>query len=701
MTARPNAFGEVRAELDHNALDLAFFEWRDYKTLFESTDRFIVVGRRGTGKSALTYQLKKVWTGRKFPLVLVAPNEDEVIGLRPMARYFGSTVMRIRAGVKLAWRYALLMEVLIHLAQDYKSKSVVEANALLREHSQKWRASGSSIIPRIRTVLKDFAQKHGSEEDRIAELAGYLSLNKVTEDVAHLVAQSGMTFVILTDRLDEGYEPDPVGTGLVDGILYGTDEVRTALESNVRAVVFLRDNIFRAIESEDNDFSRNLEAQVLRLHWDPQELFYMVCARIRVLFKIDKESDVKVWNSITANELHGREGFKQCLRHTLYRPRDVIALLNSAFYQAQRQQRQTLIPDDFAEAARTISRTRFGDLGKEYEAVMPGTKLLTAAFSGKSARMQASIAEEIVAPVLSDKSNPPGVAQEFKIFSAPSEALKALYGIGFLGVFEKSISAFVYSHDGRSAALNLSPSDVVMIHPCYWEALNVGEESLSQGDAESIYDEYEIAIRSESSDQRKHVLGQLMTQYNSIPEGSVGASEFEVWCKRAVEICFAGHLDNVELRANAGAVQRRDIVATNQSQSGVWYRVLNDYKSRLVVFEVKNFDSIGIEEFRQVHSYLDREYGKFGIIVCRDSEFGLRKGAELEAFREFYLKGFVIIKLPASQLVTILSKLRSPEKVDAGSKALDKILDHYLRMHASGQSDVLPRKAKKQRGKQR
>lgn len=698
MSARSNAFGEVRAEQDHGALDVAFFEWRDYKTLFESTDRFIVVGRRGTGKSALTYKLKKVWSGRKFPLILVAPNEDEVIGLRPVARYFGSSVMRIRAGIRLAWRYALLMEIVLQLSHDYKSKARVEAHSLVREHLARWKRAGDSIIPRLRCLLKEFSSASVPEEERIADLAGYLSLNQVTEAVSGLVSASGQTFVVLTDRLDEGYEPDSVGTGLIDGILYGTDEVRTSLGSSVRAIVFIRDNIFRAIESEDNDFSRNLESQVLRLHWDPQELFYMVCARIRALFNISRESDVKVWNSITVNELHGREGFKECLKHTLYRPRDVIALLNSAFYQAQRQSRDTLIVKDFEEAAKQISKTRFMDLGKEYESVIPGTKALTSAFSGTSPKMRAQQAMDIVSRVLASTDHAPSVMQEFKIFSTPDEALKALYGVGFFGVYDSSIGAFVYSHDGRSAALSVGSDDVMMIHPCYWGALNFDDRNLSQADAEAIHDEYEISIRSESSDQRKQVLGQLMSQYNSIPEGPSGASDFELWCKRAIEICFAGHLDNVELKANGAAAQRRDIVATNQSQGGVWQRVLSDYGSRQIVFEVKNYDSIGIEEFRQVHSYLEREYGKFGIILCRDTEFGLRKGGELDAFREFYSKGFLIIKFPASQLVTVISKLRSPEKIDAGSKALNKILDHYIRMHASGQGAIEP---KKRRGRGR
>lgn len=68
-----NLFGDVRAERDHDMLDKSFHESQNYRTLYESHDRFVVVGRRGTGKSALTYRLSKDWAARKFSTIVIAP----------------------------------------------------------------------------------------------------------------------------------------------------------------------------------------------------------------------------------------------------------------------------------------------------------------------------------------------------------------------------------------------------------------------------------------------------------------------------------------------------------------------------------------------------------------------------------------------------------------------------------------------------
>lgn len=75
------SLGDLRAELDHEMLDLAFVETPDYRTLLESIGGKVVVGRRGTGKSALTYQLTKHWAHEKSNIVItLAAEEDQVIG---------------------------------------------------------------------------------------------------------------------------------------------------------------------------------------------------------------------------------------------------------------------------------------------------------------------------------------------------------------------------------------------------------------------------------------------------------------------------------------------------------------------------------------------------------------------------------------------------------------------------------------------
>ncbi|WP_036307420.1 P-loop ATPase, Sll1717 family, partial [Methyloglobulus morosus] len=524
-------------------------------------------------------------------------------------------------------------------------------------------------------------------EERIADLSSFLKLNDITEEVIKLTQSQSKKLIILIDRLDEGYEPDTIGVGIVDGIIYGTDELRNALGENLRAIVFLRDNIFRGVQTEDLDFSRNLESQVLRLHWDPEELFFMVCKRIRAALNIEVESDIKVWNAITSAELHGREGFKRCLRLTLYRPRDVIALLNAAIEQARRQKREkTLIENDFHESAKQISVIRFDDLSKEYASIFLGVSQLTTAFANGPTKFSVDFAIQTIKRIRDNPTLDADVLQHLIILGTEIDIAKELYGIGFFGMLDKQNSTWVFSHDGKRANKNISIGDSLMVHPCYWSALNLQKDDLEQGIAEQIFDDYEITIHSLTTEQRSAKLGQLISELGNLSLGQDDASGFEGWCKRVIEIAFAKELTNIELHPNKNAAQRRDIVATNQGINGFWKRIREDYSTRQVIFEVKNFEIIGVEEYRQMNGYLSKEYGKLGFIICRDKQPGLTKGRELEAFREFYLQDKLIIKITANSLTSILSKLRSPTKKDFGDEVLDKLLDDHIRLYSTGQS---------------
>ena len=139
------------------------------------------------------------------------------------------------------------------------------------------------------------------------------------------------------------------------------------------------------------------------------------------------------------------------------------------------------------------------------------------------------------------------------------------------------------------------------------------------------------------------------------------------------------------------------IVATNEGVEGFWKRVLSDYNTRQVVFEIKNFEKLTTDEYRQVFSYLGKEYGRCAFLICRDKLKELSKGAELDAFRDFYSKDSMIIKLTADFLVSILHKIRSPQKFDAADEMLKRHLYEHIRLYANGQTSIQskPKKPKK------
>jgi hypothetical protein len=222
-------------------------------------------------------------------------------------------------------------------------------------------------------------------------------------------------------------------------------------------------------------------------------------------------------------------------------------------------------------------------------------------------------------------------------------------------------------------------------------------EVLTKTEAEEIFDEYDIVISSETPEIRNARIKELIEELARIPEGKEGATDFESWCLSAVRICFAKGLRNVELKPNKNAKSRRDIVATNLGDGDAWKRVYDDYGTRQVIFEVKNYQELRPSDYYQIEHYLSGEYGRIAFVITRASSNDVYADKDLQWIREMYStdKKILVVKLCGRWFAKMLDRLRNPQKHDAVNDAIHNILDTYTRLYIEGQS--LPKKRRKKR----
>lgn len=677
-------------------LEHAFYESPDYKTLIETSDRPIVVGRRGTGKSALLFKLKSYLSSADRTVVAeMVAEEDQIIGLRPLIQLFGESFRLVRSGSRTVWRYAFLIEIACVLIKKYKAEKL-HGYEFLQDRTREWLSLDYSVCGRVKALLEKHVDAKTSVESRIGNLSRKLKLKELEEAIHEALEKTRFSAVLLIDKLDEGYEPDDLGIGLVDGLVQAAVDINSQF-SEIRIVVFLRDNIFRSIAKEDPDFSRDIEGQVLRLHWDEYALFNLATARLQTAFHLNAESSIKIWNRCVTGSLDGKDGFRLCLRSTLYRPRDVLNLLNEAFLTAGKQNRDRIIETDISGTSKSISDNRLNDLRKEYSAIFPGLSEFAAAFTAQSAEQSYVDAVKLIQTVMLEDRFSPSVQQTMAILRSPVEALTDLYSVGFLGIKDELSGDYVFCHDGRRIARDMNEKTVFLVHPCYWGALNLAQQSFDERAAQQIYDEYDIEVSSENPVQRSKRLSQLMAVLNEIPLGREGAEAFEDWCLQAIRIVFAGGLRNIQLHPNGTAIHRRDVVGTNLGETLAWKRIYEDRKCRQVIFEIKNYKSPKMEDYRQILSYLTDDYGKLAFIVTRDDDHILRDSSgELGWMKELERgHGVLIIKITGRLLYSLLGKLRNPQKHDHAEKVLLSILDEYVRVYLSASSMLKRKRGKK------
>lgn len=681
---KANRLGDVRAEHDGMMLEKAFYETPDYLTLIEPQNRnkCLVVGRRGTGKSALLSALRKHYTeSPRCIVVTIAPEDYEIIQLRGFATKLvgtsGAKYNLARSGFKIFWRYAIMMEIGRELQKHYKF-AALEGIGDLVQRTHKWFKSGTDFFSRYSHTVVD-ALGAEIDENSVGQLAHKLPVRDLERVIGESLLALKMDAVVLIDKLDEGYEADAPGLAIIAGVAHAVSSLSGMLPS-AALVVFLRDNIFRGIARIDSDFSRNLEGQVLRLHWEKYDLLNMICQRLRVAYKLEAESNQKLWDRCTAQDIRGPDGFAKCLQLTLYRPRDLLLLLNEAIRRADGRGREHIDNEDIEITAREISSNRLDDVRKEYEQIVAGIHSLTAMFTGTSPNYAFSEMTGLVTAACLDDTAPQDLKQQYALVGAEGIVLQ-LYSIGFIGIENETSGIFVFCHDRKNPDIKIQAGQRLLIHPCYWIALGITDTLLSFEAAESIHDEYDVEVSSETPALRNRRIGQIIAELDKIPLAEDGAAAFESWCKQVLEIIFVKSLRNLELHPNKNDLQRRDIVGSNLGVAPVWQRIVQDYKARQVVFEIKNVDrDLEPDEFRQMLGYLGGEYGNIGFFITRMKNPDLHKGAELDWIKEAYFKqGKLIVKLTGAWLAALLSKIRNPQKHDAPNNQLNTLLDRYPR----------------------
>src|SRR5690606_29423083 len=134
-------------------------------------------------------------------------------------------------------------------------------------------------------------------------------IDVVENALKNVFRETNINVIFLVDRLDEGYTPDTLGVAIVDGCVQAVIDLNAKFNGKARGVAFLRDNMYRSIAINDPDFTRNIEEQVFRLHWDEYALFNMLCKRLSVAINPEKKNSTKISHSYYARELSGRDGF--------------------------------------------------------------------------------------------------------------------------------------------------------------------------------------------------------------------------------------------------------------------------------------------------------------------------------------------------------------------------------------------------------
>ena len=524
--------GSIEAETDKQALREAFIDTGDLDTLLDTENpRSVVVGRTGTGKSAL--------------LLMLQEREERVLRIDPASlamRYLtNSTILpylarlevRLTPFYQLLWKHVLVTEVLrhhYHLDDATAQNNWFQRLSFKRDSERKkqtlnyyrsfnpafWQTMDVRVKEITDKVAENIEASLGREKlaavkageslesttrkevtQRAQEVVNQISLEQIHRGFdllrEEVLTDDQKRYFIVIDDLDKDWIELADSYELIDALL---DSVaRLAQLDNIKVVVALRENIVAAlhrrrhVQAQQREKQRNL---FLRLQWSSADLVRLLDERVRALIHGHYGGPISLDELLPApTKKEQRVARDWMIERTFKRPRDLISFMNAVLTVAAEHGKKTLSWETLYEAERRYSPTMRDNVEDEWRTNYGGLRTVFDAFHRitdnftiddlEDLRLDGILAE---GRMLSESGSRDGTSLPliaWNIICQRTEArgvwqmlLLDLFRVSFVGVRLGPSEPIVFSYDRPDIVLDEAPVDARwFIHPAFYEVLKV------------------------------------------------------------------------------------------------------------------------------------------------------------------------------------------------------------------------------------
>ena len=470
-------------------------EMRDLAMYYLQTDQFqrtlrgetrIVVGRKGSGKSAIFMQVRDKIRDRRTNIVVdLKPEGYKLIKFKEMVLTFleeGTHEHTITA----FWEYLLLLEVCYKLLEKDKQLHLRDHNLyepyrqLAKLYETDQYVSEGDFSERMSRLLHeitgDYQAKYGGQtkvrlsEAEITDLLYKHNVSDLRREVVSYLSFKDSLWILI-DNLDKGWPAHGLGSAdllIIRSLIESTRKLERDLQKHdidAHAIVFIRNDVYELLVAETPD--RGKEARVA-LDWtDPDLLREVIRLRI-VANDLDSRARFEdIWPQVCVSHVRGEESSQYLVDRSLMRPRGLIDLINHCKSYAVNLRHTKIDETDVGKGLTAYSRDLLTEIGYEIKDVYSKAGDILYAFIGS----KSTLPSDQMAKLL----------HEYHIEEdMMDKIIDILLWFGFLGVVRAGGEiTYIYSVDYNISQLKgiirkaQSEGLVYAINPAFWPSLEV------------------------------------------------------------------------------------------------------------------------------------------------------------------------------------------------------------------------------------
>jgi hypothetical protein len=384
-------FGDPTAENEMTTLGSYYMQTDEFSRALRG-DVNLVVGRKGSGKTALFLQLRdRIRADRRNVMVDLKPEGYQLIKLKEdLLAYLteGSRQHLITA----FWEYLLMLEVthkvlekdrishkhnheIYQMYVDLEATYKVENFSAEGDFSERLLALSGRIATEYRARFGDAGDTKLTSDD-VTSLVYSHDIRSLREKLSAYL-DSKQAVWILFDNLDKGWN-----TGGVDSI--DTTVLRCLIEAGRKferdmrkrsqrlfCVIFVRNDVYELLMKGSADYGKDMRVV---LDWtDPDMLREML--RLRLVSGIEGIEDnvdfEQVWRTICVSHYRGEDTAAYFIERSLMRPRNLLKILAHSRGFANNFNHQKIGDTDIEKGVKAYSQDLLVELDHELADVFP------------------------------------------------------------------------------------------------------------------------------------------------------------------------------------------------------------------------------------------------------------------------------------------------------------------------------------------
>jgi hypothetical protein len=529
--------GELDAEADTDLLNTCFVDNGQVSSLLDiSSPASVVLGRTGSGKSAILYKISQ---DVEYSSNL-DPNDISIRFLEHsnIIQFFNEIDVKLDLFYRILWRHILTVDLLklrYNLRSEAENKSfITRMNLWVDRDSVKkraleyftewgdsfWLETDEQLKELTTKFTKDIKAKLGTKYKNVdISLKGAKSLSEeVRSEIRSLATQvvSGIQikrlnevldllaefafydrqkkYYILIDKLDEDWAETETRCRFIRALIEETKSLRRIPQ--VKIVTALRRDLLDLVfdKTRDSGFQEEkYEAYLVPIAWGKEDLKNLLSARVKEVYRREYTSSAVKFNDVFPSPQKGETGeaLDYIIERTLFRPRDAIQFCNECFRVAADRPRISWRAIYAAEAH--YSTKRLKSLREEWSEYYPALETTAEILRGivipfTRSALAGTRLEETAMELYELEDTDPCVIAAKNMYAPKSKVTEAevisrilmcLYHAGMIGIKISTLDTFVWSHidQPRISKSEIKRANQIKVHKMFRHALEVIDQN--------------------------------------------------------------------------------------------------------------------------------------------------------------------------------------------------------------------------------